>query len=275
MKLLRSQRGNALPETIVVASFLMMMVFGTLNLTLLGYNQVQADGAAFVGARTASLTAQTNPSNAQSAAQTEIAAVFPHVSATQVAVASGGTSVVASAASVNATSPSLPFFNDKDSGPLKILSHAAEPTTFSSPPPTDIAFQVNSATLANYTNWSTKVSNISWQAHLAQSMRVWCNDPNINFPSQACDQGVLAVDETCYHDTVYDELKSGGGAYAFPVSGTNGRTPRATALAELNNFSPSNTASPQYQIAQWDAGNSPDSTGACGTVNYYPSPSGT
>jgi hypothetical protein len=268
------QRGNALPETIVVATFLMMMIFGTLNLTLLGYNQVQADGAAFVGARTASLTAQTNPGNALSAAQSEIATVFPHVQATQVAVASGGTSVISSAASVKMMSPALPFMNDTESGRLKVRSHAAEPTTFTSPPPTEINFQINSATLKNYTDWTTKAQNLAYQAHLASGMQVWCNDPDL--PQGApCDQGVFAVDEACYHDSIYDRLKSGASPYAFPVNGTNGRTPRATALAELNNFSPNNTLTPQYTMTQWDAGNSPSYTGACGTVNWYPSPLGT
>ena len=110
-----SRRGNALPETMIVATFLMMMLFGTLNLAIFGYNQVQADGAAFVGARTASLTAQTNPSDALSAAQSKIASVFPHVQATQIAVASGGTSVISSASSINMTSPSLPFGADQRS----------------------------------------------------------------------------------------------------------------------------------------------------------------
>ena len=83
---MRIQRGNALPETMIVATFMMLMLFGTLNLAILGYNQVQADGASFIGARQASLTAQTNPGNARSAAQAQIAGVFPHVSASSVAV---------------------------------------------------------------------------------------------------------------------------------------------------------------------------------------------
>ena len=47
---MRIQRGNALPETMIVATFMMLMLFGTLNLAILGYNQVQADGASFIGA---------------------------------------------------------------------------------------------------------------------------------------------------------------------------------------------------------------------------------
>ena len=268
---MRIQRGNALPETMIVATFMMLMLFGTLNLAILGYNQVQADGASFIGARQASLTAQTNPGNALSAAQAQIAGVFPHVSASAVAVASGGTGVVSSAATVTMTSPALPFLSGS-SGPIKVLSHAAEPTSFSSPPPTDITFLVNSAPMQNYTTWSTKIQNTSYQVHLAAGLRLWCNDPNVPAGSP-CDQGVLADDEACYHDNVFDQL--GSGSYAFPTNGTNGRTPRATALAELNNFAPTNPSSPEYTIYQWDAGNTGSYSGACGTVNYYPSPSGT
>jgi hypothetical protein len=269
---MRERRGNALPETMIVAAFLMMMMFGTINLTILGYQQVQADGASFIGARAAALQSQTNQANAQTAAQTQIAAVFPHVQASAVAVTSAGTSVASSAAVVTETGPTLPFLSGS-SGALRILSHTDEPTTFSSPPPTDIAFQINSAALKNYVDWASKASTPTHQAHLAVGMRLWCNDPVL--PQGApCDQGVLSNDEVCYHDNEFDLLRAGQ-TYGFPTSGTSGKTARATALAEINNFAPTNANSPQYTILNWDAGTTGNFSNACPGVNWYPSPTGT
>ena len=49
-------RGNAVPETAMTMGLVLLVLLGLVKLTLVGYEQSEADGAAFVAARAASLT---------------------------------------------------------------------------------------------------------------------------------------------------------------------------------------------------------------------------
>ena len=63
-----STRGTALPETAIVLSLVLLLLLGTIQLTVIGFTQSTADGAAFVAAHTNSIGATTSAASvAQSA----------------------------------------------------------------------------------------------------------------------------------------------------------------------------------------------------------------
>lgn len=75
-------RGNALPETALVVSLMLMITLAAIDLASIGYSQAQADGAAFVGARTLAVANSTSAPLADSA----ISGVFPKVQSNTVVV---------------------------------------------------------------------------------------------------------------------------------------------------------------------------------------------
>jgi len=258
-------RGNALPETAIVASLMLLLLFGALNVALLGYNQLQADAAAFVGARTASTTSISSPSSVATAAANQIAAIFPHVQSGAVHVTTGGTNAYTTTTSISMTSPGLPFLLGRRSS-INVLAHAVEPAQSSTPPASGLNFSISSSTLKNYYNPSTWAPDNTHQALLAFHITTYCND-QAQTGNNPCTQGVMSFDSICGHNSVYQQLTNGS-THSWPNT-------RATAVSNYNSkLSPTNSSTTQYQIAQWDAGNGPTYSGACGSVPYYPTPPG-
>jgi len=72
-------RGNALPETAVTISTVMLVFLGVIRLALIGYQQSEADGAAFVAAHAASLRASQSAQVTDGSAHAKID--FPRVAA--------------------------------------------------------------------------------------------------------------------------------------------------------------------------------------------------
>lgn len=75
-------RANALPETALVVSLMLMLTLAAIDLATIGFGQAEADGAAFVGARTLAVANSTTSSVATNA----IAGVFPKVNPNTVSV---------------------------------------------------------------------------------------------------------------------------------------------------------------------------------------------
>jgi hypothetical protein len=59
----RGRRGNALPETALTITFVLLVFLGLIKVMFVGFEQAEADGAAFVAANAASLTTVETTSN--------------------------------------------------------------------------------------------------------------------------------------------------------------------------------------------------------------------
>jgi Flp pilus assembly protein TadG len=115
----KNVRGAALPETALVMGLFFLLLFGSLNMAFLGFNQMQADGATYVAARAAA----ANPSSAPSAAASAVAAVFPKIPAGAVVVTQVGSMMQAT---YTGTSPGLILLGNKGTGNFNVYSREAE-----------------------------------------------------------------------------------------------------------------------------------------------------
>ncbi len=89
MKSLHRSRGNAVPETALTMGLVLLLLLGLVKLTLVGYEQSEADGAAFVAARAASLT--TNTASQATRGQSHAEGIFTHFPTSNIGVTPGGT----------------------------------------------------------------------------------------------------------------------------------------------------------------------------------------
>lgn len=249
-------RGNGLPETMIVMSLLLMLLFGAVNLTLIGYGQISADGASYIAARAAAVS---SPSSAPSAAAAQVAEAFPRVAPSSLTLSD---SSILAAALVAMTAPGL------SSGSLtRISAREIEPLGPSATlPPSGIAFSVSSATLKNYVS-PAGVPNANYQAALATRIDVSCADswpsPRYGTP---CWQAQVGFDDWCSHDSTYDAITSSGNASYFPTPPPGGGTAAyaaAVAAYAAGKYSTTRSGTAEYTIASWDAGTAPSSAGAC------------
>lgn len=81
-----STRANALPETALAMSVVLLVTLGVIELGLIGYGQAQIDGASFVAAHEA---AYQDPGNQVWAGKTRATSTFTHLKSSQVQVYPG------------------------------------------------------------------------------------------------------------------------------------------------------------------------------------------
>lgn len=86
---LHRQRGAALAETAVIISFTLLLMLGALQIALLGFGQISADGAAFV----ASLADSTGYANPQGLG----ASIFPGIEQSNISMSTATGAVVGTA----------------------------------------------------------------------------------------------------------------------------------------------------------------------------------
>ena len=73
---LAARRGNALPETALVMALLLLLIFGSVQMAVAGFDQLSADGSAFIGAHSAVAEDPTAPTVAY--ANQIASSIFPH-----------------------------------------------------------------------------------------------------------------------------------------------------------------------------------------------------
>jgi hypothetical protein len=83
-----ASRANALPETVLVLSLVLTVLFGIVEMALIAFFQISADGAAFMGAEKS--VALDGVSASLASAQQIATSVFSHVNANEVSVATPG-----------------------------------------------------------------------------------------------------------------------------------------------------------------------------------------
>jgi hypothetical protein len=84
---MRGSRGTALPETAIVLSMVLLLLFGAVQLSIIGFYQSMSDGAAFVAAHTQSLGGGTGGPQVA-------ATVFPQVKTGDVTMSNPTSSTV-------------------------------------------------------------------------------------------------------------------------------------------------------------------------------------
>jgi TadE-like protein len=88
-------RANALPETVLVLSLVLTVLFGIVEMALIAFFQISADGAAFMGAQKS--VALEGVSASLASAQQIATGVFTHVHASEISVATPGPTSTSSA----------------------------------------------------------------------------------------------------------------------------------------------------------------------------------
>jgi len=131
-------RGNAVPETAMTMGLVLLVLLGLVKLTLVGYEQSEADGAAFVAARAASLT--NDQTTQVSRGEAHAGSIFTRIPSGNIGVVPGSTGgpngsgeVVGSAYRIT----SGLFSGNFGSGQFDLKSHFVEPVIHigSNPPP--------------------------------------------------------------------------------------------------------------------------------------------
>jgi Flp pilus assembly protein TadG len=242
----KSWRGAALPETALTMGLFFLLLFGSINMAFLGYNQMQADGATYVAARAAA----ANPTGAPSAAASAVAAVFPRVPAGAVTVTQVGGLVQAV---YSGTSPGLLLLGNKGTGNFNIYSREVE-TSFGSSGAIGTAigsqypYAVGSSGLVTLKNYPSTYS--IW---LAQTIKIVasgsCHNGNLGTKSTTT---CYEADEFAAHCEGYSALKFTASDKTIPAtpSPTNAREKE---LLRPTNWDPNTSGSKNSIIYGWDA----------------------
>lgn len=121
------RRGNALPETALIVSLMLMLTLAAIDLATVGFGQAEADGSAFVGARTLAVANSTSAP----VADTAIKGVFPQVQPSTVVIETTTGSYVGA----QVTLPGQPIhLLNNVSSPSQQIGHTYETTLGASNP---------------------------------------------------------------------------------------------------------------------------------------------
>lgn len=248
----RDARGNALPETVLVLGLFFLLMFGSLNLAFLGYNQMRADGATYIAARAAA----ANPSTAPSAAASAVAAVFPDVSASAVAVTQVGSLVQATYAW---TSPGLILLGDKGTGNFNVFSREVE-TTFGSNASLGSAvgsqypYTVGSSGLVPLNNYGS-THNV-WLAQTITVISSGCNSGNIGASSSKIGTSTTScysAAEFSAHCEAYANLKFTNTDKTIPTTYSTKNAREVELTSHTADWNPSVSKSNNSVIYGWDS----------------------
>lgn len=250
-----TRRGNALPETVLVIGLFSLVMFGAVNMAILGYNQVEADGVTYVAARAAA----AHPTNAPSAVASALAGVFPNVQPSALTIegpTNGMVQVV-----YQGTSPGLTLLGG-NTGSFNVFSRDAEASFSTTPNTNTFSFNVGDSNgqvvLKNYMSTTYKI----W---LAQTLTV-TNAANY---CQSFKGGTITT--KCFND---DEFRSHCEAFAnlkfTKPDGNNNPNPEGNSndarhkeILLPSDWNPNTAGSNNSKIYGWDA-----------SPHTYPSPNG-
>lgn len=238
------RRGNALPETALIMGLFFLLLFGSLNMAFLGFNQMQADGATYIAARAAA----AHPTAAPSAVASALAAVFPRVNAANVVLTQVGSLVQAT---YTTTSPGLVLLGNNGTGNFNIYSREVE-ASFGSTGAIGTAvgsqfpYTVGSSGLVALNNYPS-ARNI-WLAQTIKIISSGCKSP----------MGLTSA-TTCYDASEFSAHCAGYANLKFtpvdPKIPTVVRTnnAREKELLKTSNWNPSTANSKNSIIYGWDA----------------------
>jgi hypothetical protein len=213
----RFSRGSALIETALTIGIVLTVLFGTVQLGIIGFTQTAGDGAAFVAAHTYA----QNPTRGTSYAASAAASAFDKIPASAIAVTPSGATVTAKAATTLAGIgvPGAP-------ANVSLQSSATERVP-AAPGTAPGAFSVT-ATLKNYRDASGN-ANSAYSLGLAQAQGSG-HGSNGRFAEWECRQAM------------YSSL-------VFPT-----QRPTGWGTGPWSVWDPSFFFSPLDDIYEWDAG---------------------
>lgn len=213
-------RGAAMAETALTMGLVSMLLFGTIQLALLGYAQISQDGAAFIAARAYA----QNPAGGLAYARSAAAGVFEGVSANSIGLTTQGRTVTSG---VTSTASGLPAPGAPST--VTVNGGATEPMLATpAPNATPGAFSVT-ATLSNYRTAAGTLPSTPYGISIAQTF-YGGNGHNGRFAEFYCRASVYA-------------------GISFPA-----QRPTALTPAQAQRWDPTQSSSPLYQVYQWDTG---------------------
>ena len=255
----KNGRGVALPETALMMGLFFLLLFGSINMALLGFSQMEADGATYIAAR----AAVANPSSAPSAAASAVANIFPHLTGGTLSVQTIGNLVQAT---YQGTSPGLLLLNNKGTGNFNIYSREVEPTMGSSSNigtalGSQYPYTVGSSGLVALNNHGS-----TYNIWLAQTIKI--------VSSASCNNGKIGKGKsttTCYdasefaaHCEAYANLKFTNSDKTIPTT-QNASNAREKELSKTSNWNPNTSGSKNSVIYGWDASPHTHATPAYGS----------
>ncbi len=199
-----STRANALPETALAMSVVLLVTLGVIELGLIGYGQAQIDGASFVAAHEA---AYQDPGNQVWAGKTRATSTFTHLKSSQVQVYPGSSAThpdsVTGQPLAAAFLTGLGNFVGQGLN-ANLRSHAIEPGVGLIAEEPAASPLVVTAALQNCDTTSTGITYTTCPIQLA----------NLDLRALADNEDPLAQYKD--HLAVYQQLATGG-AYTWPI----------------------------------------------------------
>lgn len=218
--MMRSSRGAALVETALSVSLVLMLVLGTAQMALIGYNQISADGAAFIASHTAAADPSASPAAVAHG-------VFNNVAASSVTASPAAGLVQYS------VSKSVPGFSLIPGLSQSYTLGGGDTELAPSPPPaTGPSYSIGfNATLYNYCMPGNECGfPASHSMYLAQTLVPGGNGVNGQFSEWGCHGG--------YFDRLLQDFPS-----TMPSSISSG--------GELD---PTTSGTDEHTVYSWDAG---------------------
>lgn len=220
--MMRFSRGAALVETAISVSLSLMLVLGAAQMALIGYQQISADGAAFIAAHTAAADPSASPAAVAHS-------VFNSISNAQITASPAPGTVAYSA------QKSVPGFSMVPGLASSYTIGGGDVELAASPPPSSgptyaIGF---TATLYNYCMPNTVCSfPQTYAMYLAQTLIPGGNGVNGQFQEWGCHGG--------YFDNLTSDFPS-----TMPLGITSGSA-----------LDPTTKGTDEYKIYSWDSGTS-------------------
>lgn len=221
--MMRHSRGAALVETALSISLVLLLVLGAGQMALIGYNQVSADGAAFIASHTAAADPSASPASIAHK-------VFNTISTSEI-VATPSPGAVAYSVSKSVSGFSLlPGFASSYAIGGGDLELAPSP-----PPSTGPSYSIGfTATLYNYCVPGEECSYPSTHSmYLAQTLIPGGNGVNGQFQEWGCHAGYFDALEGDFPSAMPDRPITSGSALDMTTPGTD-----------------------EYKIYSWDSGTS-------------------
>jgi hypothetical protein len=236
------KRGNALPETALVAGLIFLLLFGTINLAFLGYSQMRADGATFVASRAAA----ANPASPSAAAAAALTKVFPSLDQSAISIQAVQNGLQQT--TYRGTAPGLTFFGLTGTGPINVFSREVENS-----------FNGASSYIPSATGGQYPFSVVTEQLNNhTGTYNVWLAQKLVVTTTGCQNASGSSVATPCYDDTEFQSHCQAYANLAFTAPDAKtlivagAKDARQVELPKTSNWNPATSGSKNSVIYGWD-----------------------